>query len=186
MISAHAVSFRTERNRTGSSHRHWAFCDRYVFAGASGNLRPHGGFHRRRPGNVNGLFFSAWNLPDRIWSSVGHGWPQATSLRWALPIRRRVDRLRIFPDNRMVDRIPVLVPRAIIRDLHTGLEAARLMSLVMLVFSVSPILAPLLGSALRLSREFVVHLHRSLRPHADPIQSGIRHQRDRVYRHVAI
>jgi MFS transporter, DHA1 family, multidrug resistance protein len=40
------------------------------------------------------------------------------------------------------------IPRAIIRDLHTGLEAARLMSLVMLVFSVSPILAPLIGSAL--------------------------------------
>jgi MFS transporter, DHA1 family, multidrug resistance protein len=40
------------------------------------------------------------------------------------------------------------IPRAIIRDLHTGLEATRLMSLVMLVFSVSPILAPLTGSAL--------------------------------------
>jgi DHA1 family bicyclomycin/chloramphenicol resistance-like MFS transporter len=36
----------------------------------------------------------------------------------------------------------------VIRDLHTGVEAARLMSLVMLVFSVSPILAPLVGSAL--------------------------------------
>jgi MFS transporter, DHA1 family, multidrug resistance protein len=40
------------------------------------------------------------------------------------------------------------IPRAIIRDLHTGLEATQLMSLVMLVFSVSPILAPLTGSAL--------------------------------------
>lgn len=40
------------------------------------------------------------------------------------------------------------IPRAIIRDLHTGVEAARLMSLVMLVFSVAPILAPLSGSAL--------------------------------------
>jgi DHA1 family bicyclomycin/chloramphenicol resistance-like MFS transporter len=39
------------------------------------------------------------------------------------------------------------VPRAIVRDLHTGAEAARLMSLLMLVFSVSPILAPLTGSA---------------------------------------
>ena len=43
---------------------------------------------------------------------------------------------------------PMVIPRAIIRDLHTGFEATRLMSLVMLVFSVSPILAPLLGSAL--------------------------------------
>lgn len=38
------------------------------------------------------------------------------------------------------------IPRAIIRDLHTGPDAARLMSLVMLVFSVSPMLAPLFGS----------------------------------------
>ncbi|WP_292328030.1 multidrug effflux MFS transporter, partial [Mesorhizobium sp.] len=38
------------------------------------------------------------------------------------------------------------VPRAIVRDLHTGNEAAKLMSLLMLVFSVSPILAPLTGS----------------------------------------
>jgi MFS transporter, DHA1 family, multidrug resistance protein len=40
----------------------------------------------------------------------------------------------------------MVVPRAIVRDLHTGAEAARLMSLLMLVFSVSPILAPLDGS----------------------------------------
>jgi len=38
------------------------------------------------------------------------------------------------------------IPRAVVRDLHTGHEAARLMSLIMLVFSVSPILAPLFGS----------------------------------------
>ncbi len=42
----------------------------------------------------------------------------------------------------------MVIPRAIIRDLHTGTEATRLMSLVMLVFSVAPILAPLTGSAL--------------------------------------
>jgi DHA1 family bicyclomycin/chloramphenicol resistance-like MFS transporter len=40
------------------------------------------------------------------------------------------------------------IPRAVVRDLHTGSDAARLMSLLMLVFSVSPILAPLAGSAL--------------------------------------
>ena len=38
------------------------------------------------------------------------------------------------------------IPRAVVRDLHTGTEAARLMSLLMLVFSVSPLLAPLAGS----------------------------------------
>lgn len=41
----------------------------------------------------------------------------------------------------------MVIPRAIIRDLHTGVEATRLMALVMLVLSVSPILAPLAGSA---------------------------------------
>jgi len=40
----------------------------------------------------------------------------------------------------------IVVPRAIVRDLHTGVDATRLMSLLMLVFSVSPILAPLTGS----------------------------------------
>ncbi|PWE55971.1 Bcr/CflA family drug resistance efflux transporter [Metarhizobium album] len=41
----------------------------------------------------------------------------------------------------------MVIPRAIVRDMHTGVKAARLMSLLMLVFSVSPILAPLTGSA---------------------------------------
>lgn len=41
-----------------------------------------------------------------------------------------------------------VIPRAIVRDRYTGAEAARLMSLLMLVFSVSPILAPLAGSLL--------------------------------------
>jgi DHA1 family bicyclomycin/chloramphenicol resistance-like MFS transporter len=42
----------------------------------------------------------------------------------------------------------MVIPRAVIRDLHTGIEATRLMALVMLVLSVSPILAPVTGSAL--------------------------------------
>lgn len=42
----------------------------------------------------------------------------------------------------------MVIPRAVIRDLHTGADATRLMSLIMLVFSVSPILALLTGSAL--------------------------------------
>ena len=50
----------------------------------------------------------------------------------------------------------MVIPRAIVRDMHTGTQAAKLMSLLMLVFSVSPILAPLTGSfvieALRLAR----------------------------------
>jgi DHA1 family bicyclomycin/chloramphenicol resistance-like MFS transporter len=39
------------------------------------------------------------------------------------------------------------LPRAIVRDNYTGAPAAQLMSLLMLVFSISPILAPLTGSA---------------------------------------
>jgi MFS transporter, DHA1 family, multidrug resistance protein len=42
----------------------------------------------------------------------------------------------------------MVIPRAVIRDLHTGIEATQLMALVMLVLSVSPMLAPLTGSAL--------------------------------------
>lgn len=41
---------------------------------------------------------------------------------------------------------PAVIPRAIVRDMHTGSEATRLMSMLLLVFSVSPILAPLVGS----------------------------------------
>ncbi len=43
--------------------------------------------------------------------------------------------------------VVMVVPRAIIRDLHTGHAATRLMALIMLVISVSPMLAPLAGSA---------------------------------------
>jgi DHA1 family bicyclomycin/chloramphenicol resistance-like MFS transporter len=42
----------------------------------------------------------------------------------------------------------MVVPRAVIRDLHTGVAATRLMATVMLVISVSPILAPLVGTGL--------------------------------------
>lgn len=41
-----------------------------------------------------------------------------------------------------------VIPRAVVRDLYTGHEATRMMGLLMLVFSVSPILAPLAGSLL--------------------------------------
>jgi MFS transporter, DHA1 family, multidrug resistance protein len=42
----------------------------------------------------------------------------------------------------------MVIPRAIIRDMHTGTRATRLMALVMLVISVSPMLAPLAGSGI--------------------------------------
>lgn len=40
----------------------------------------------------------------------------------------------------------MVIPRAIVRDMHTGHEATQLISMLMLVVSVSPILAPLTGS----------------------------------------
>eukprot|EP01035_Chromulina_nebulosa_P002805 gene2805-3829_t len=40
----------------------------------------------------------------------------------------------------------MVTPRAVVRDLYTGPEAARMMSLLLMVYSVSPILAPLVGS----------------------------------------
>lgn len=40
----------------------------------------------------------------------------------------------------------MVIARAIVRDLHSGNEEVRLLSLLMLVFSVSPVLAPLVGS----------------------------------------
>jgi DHA1 family bicyclomycin/chloramphenicol resistance-like MFS transporter len=42
----------------------------------------------------------------------------------------------------------MVIPRAIIRDMHTGSQATRLMALVMLIISVSPMLAPLAGSGI--------------------------------------
>jgi DHA1 family bicyclomycin/chloramphenicol resistance-like MFS transporter len=40
----------------------------------------------------------------------------------------------------------VIITRAIVRDLYSGVEEVKMMSLLMLVFSVSPLLAPLSGS----------------------------------------
>ncbi|SEM81817.1 MFS transporter, DHA1 family, bicyclomycin/chloramphenicol resistance protein [Loktanella fryxellensis] len=42
----------------------------------------------------------------------------------------------------------MVVPRAVIRDMHTGTAATRMMATVMLVISVSPMLAPLAGAGL--------------------------------------
>ncbi|WP_109464318.1 multidrug effflux MFS transporter [Albibacillus kandeliae] len=41
----------------------------------------------------------------------------------------------------------MVVPRAIVRDMYTGHQATQLMAMIMLVISVSPMLAPLAGSA---------------------------------------
>ncbi|MEM9629204.1 MAG: multidrug effflux MFS transporter [Pseudomonadota bacterium] len=44
----------------------------------------------------------------------------------------------------------MVVPRAIVRDQYTGVEATRLMGLMMMVVSVSPMIAPLAGSGVML------------------------------------
>lgn len=43
---------------------------------------------------------------------------------------------------------PIAIPRAIIRDLHTGPRATRMLALVLLVMSASPLFAPMIGSAI--------------------------------------
>jgi DHA1 family bicyclomycin/chloramphenicol resistance-like MFS transporter len=56
-----------------------------------------------------------------------------------------------------------VIPRAVVRDLHTGVDAARLMSLLMLVFSISPILAPLsVATALKETRGAEARLESNL------------------------
>ncbi|RYY66423.1 MAG: Bcr/CflA family efflux MFS transporter, partial [Comamonadaceae bacterium] len=40
----------------------------------------------------------------------------------------------------------MVTPRAVVRDLYTGVPAARLMGLLSMIYAVSPILAPLVGS----------------------------------------
>ncbi|MEO8558118.1 MAG: multidrug effflux MFS transporter [Rhodospirillales bacterium] len=42
----------------------------------------------------------------------------------------------------------MIIARAIVRDLHSGLDEVRLLSLLMLVVSISPLLAPLVGSVI--------------------------------------
>ncbi|MDC0714574.1 multidrug effflux MFS transporter [Stigmatella sp. ncwal1] len=44
--------------------------------------------------------------------------------------------------------VAIVVPRAVVRDLQSGVGAARMMSRLVLVMGVAPILAPLLGGAL--------------------------------------
>lgn len=63
----------------------------------------------------------------------------ATSIEWLIA-------LRVLQG--LGASVVMVLPRAIIRDQHTGTDATRLMALVMLVVSVSPMLAPLAGSGL--------------------------------------
>jgi DHA1 family bicyclomycin/chloramphenicol resistance-like MFS transporter len=64
---------------------------------------------------------------------------QATDVAWLIAFRAL---------QGLGAAVVMVLPRAIIRDLHTGTAATRLMAMVMLVVSVSPMLAPLAGSGL--------------------------------------
>ncbi|SLN55250.1 multidrug effflux MFS transporter [Roseisalinus antarcticus] len=101
---------------------------------------------------VFGLSQLAWGpLSDRfgrklpiyaglgIFAAASVGCAMAPTI-WALTLFRGLQGLGAA--------VVMVTPRAIIRDLHTGAEATRLMALVMLVISVSPMLAPLAGSGL--------------------------------------
>ena len=71
---------------------------------------------------------------ESLGSSIGSA--LAPGIRWLI----------VFRFIQGIGACPGMVVPAVVRDLHTGTEAARLMSLLMLVFSMSPILAPLTGS----------------------------------------
>jgi DHA1 family bicyclomycin/chloramphenicol resistance-like MFS transporter len=104
-------------------------------------------------------FFMGFGLTQIVYGPVSDMIGRKTPLYFGLTVfllaaigcalAPRVEDLILFRFVQGIGAAAVMViPRAIIRDLHTGVEATRLMSLVMLVFSVAPILAPLVGSAL--------------------------------------
>lgn len=50
--------------------------------------------------------------------------------------------------------VAIILPRTIVRDLYTGVEATRLTSFMMMLVSVSPMMAPLLGSFILLAGDW--------------------------------
>ncbi|MEP7187251.1 MAG: MFS transporter [Rhodanobacter sp.] len=71
------------------------------------------------------------------------------SPRWAAPWRLRWGCLTALRFLQGLGGAAVMVlPRAVIRDIHTGPTATRLMAMIMLVVSISPMLAPMVGSGL--------------------------------------
>lgn len=93
------------------------------------------------------LFYGPWadqsgrKLPIFVGTSVfllaSVGCAVAPSIEWLVAFRAL---------QGLGGAVLMVVPRAIIRDLHTGPAATKLMAMVMLVISVSPMLAPLVGS----------------------------------------
>ena len=97
------------------------------------------------------LFYGPWSdqvgrkpplyLGLGIFSVATVGCALAPSIGWLIALRAM---------QGLGGAVLMVVPRAIIRDRYTGVEGTKLMAMVMLVISVSPMLAPLAGSGLML------------------------------------
>jgi MFS family permease len=104
----------------------------------------------------DGIFHCRWPLPAVLWAAERYCRSEKTDLC-------RPDHLRTWEHwLRCCSQLHVLIgfralqgfgacagmtiPRAIVRDIRTGHEATRIMSLLMLIVSTSPIVAPLTGS----------------------------------------
>ncbi len=97
------------------------------------------------------LFYGPWSdqvgrkpplyLGLGIFSVATVGCALAPSIAWLIALRAM---------QGLGGAVLMVVPRAIIRDRYTGVEGTKLMAMVMLVISVSPMLAPLAGSGLML------------------------------------
>ncbi|MEJ6477217.1 MAG: multidrug effflux MFS transporter [Octadecabacter sp.] len=97
------------------------------------------------------LFYGPWSdqvgrkpplyLGLGIFSVATVGCALAPSIGWLIALRAM---------QGLGGAVLMVVPRAIIRDRYTGVEGTKLMAMVMLVISVSPMLAPLAGSGLLL------------------------------------
>ncbi len=105
------------------------------------------------------FYLAAFGAAQLIWGPMADQMGRKRPLYAALAIFALGSVLAIFAPSaslliaaRMVQGLGaaalMVIPRAIVRDISRGADATRLMALMMLVFSVSPMLAPLTGAGL--------------------------------------
>ena len=105
------------------------------------------------------FYLAAFGAAQLIWGPMADQMGRKPPLYAALAIFALGSVLAIFAPTapmliaaRMVQGLGaaalMVIPRAIVRDISRGADATRLMALMMLVFSVSPMLAPLTGAGL--------------------------------------